>query len=106
MRDGIAWSADLIGLARRFGACTAVTDGVATLDLRVGSGTYVRSIADAAGGHCRTLRRTEIGPFRVDEADDDLASARFLAPADALARLPEALRERAPDSARARLGAT
>jgi acyl-CoA synthetase (AMP-forming)/AMP-acid ligase II len=32
MRDGIAWSADLIGLARRFGACTAVTDGVATLD--------------------------------------------------------------------------
>jgi tRNA pseudouridine55 synthase len=48
----------------------AYTDGVATLDLRVSSGTYVRSIADALGGHCRTLRRTEIGPFRVAEADD------------------------------------
>jgi tRNA pseudouridine55 synthase len=45
-------------------------DGVARLDLLVGSGTYVRSIADALGGHCRTLRRTEIGPFRVDEADE------------------------------------
>jgi tRNA pseudouridine55 synthase len=48
----------------------AYTDGVATLDLRVSSGTYVRSIANALGGHCRTLRRTEIGPFRVEEADD------------------------------------
>jgi tRNA pseudouridine55 synthase len=48
----------------------AYTDGVATLDLRVSSGTYVRSIADALGGHCRTLRRTEVGPFRVEEADD------------------------------------
>ena len=48
----------------------AYTNGVATLDLRVSSGTYVRSIADAVGGHCRTLRRTEIGPFRVEEADD------------------------------------
>ena len=44
--------------------------GVARLDLRVGSGTYVRSIADALGGHCVSLRRTEIGPFRVEEADD------------------------------------
>jgi tRNA pseudouridine55 synthase len=42
---------------------------VATLDLLVGSGTYVRSIAAELGGHCRTLRRTEVGPFRVDDAD-------------------------------------
>jgi tRNA pseudouridine55 synthase len=47
------------------------TDGVATLDLRVGSGTYVRAIADVLGGHCRTLRRTEVGPFRVEESDPD-----------------------------------
>jgi tRNA pseudouridine55 synthase len=47
----------------------AYTDGIATLDLRVSTGTYVRSIADALGGHCVTLRRTEIGPFSVDEAD-------------------------------------
>ena len=32
------------------------------LDLRVGSGTYVRSIADVLGGHCTTLRRLEVGP--------------------------------------------
>ena len=58
-------------------------DGVATLDLRVGSGTYVRSIADALGGHCRTLRRLEIGPFSVDEADEE----RLLSTDEALARL-------------------
>lgn len=40
----------------------------ATLSLHVESGTYVRSIATALGGHCRTLRRTAVGPFRVDEA--------------------------------------
>jgi tRNA pseudouridine55 synthase len=53
------------------------------LDLRVSSGTYVRSIADALGGHCRTLRRLEIGPFSVDEADP----ARFIPADEALARL-------------------
>jgi tRNA pseudouridine55 synthase len=61
----------------------AYTDGVATLDLRVSSGTYVRSIADALGGHCRTLRRTEIGPFRVEEADDQ----RIVPLDDGLARI-------------------
>jgi tRNA pseudouridine55 synthase len=49
----------------------AYREGIATLDLRVSSGTYVRSIADALGGHCVTLRRTEVGPFTVDEADPD-----------------------------------
>jgi tRNA pseudouridine55 synthase len=63
----------------------AAYDGrVAQLDLLVGSGTYVRSIADALGGHCRSLRRTEVGPFRVGEAD----AARVIPVADALARLP------------------
>jgi len=53
------------------------------LDLRVSSGTYIRAIADALGGHCRTLRRIEIGPFSVDEADP----GRFIAVNEALARL-------------------
>jgi tRNA pseudouridine55 synthase len=44
------------------------TNGMATLDLRVSSGTYVRAIADALGGHCRSLRRTEVGPFAVEDA--------------------------------------
>jgi tRNA pseudouridine55 synthase len=61
----------------------AYTGEVVTLDLRVSSGTYVRSIADALGGHCRALRRTEIGPFSVAEADETL----LIAPDDALARL-------------------
>jgi len=58
-------------------------EGVARLDLLVSSGTYVRAIADCLGGHCVSLRRTEIGPFFVDEADPD----RILPPAEALARL-------------------
>jgi tRNA pseudouridine55 synthase len=61
----------------------AYTGGVARLDLRVSSGTYVRAIADTLGGHCRTLRRLEIGPFSIDEADPD----RFIPPDEALARL-------------------
>ena len=58
-------------------------DGVARLDLRVSSGTYVRAIADALGGHCASLRRTEVGPFTVDEAD----SERILPSDVALARI-------------------
>jgi tRNA pseudouridine55 synthase len=49
----------------------AYSGGLVTLDLRVSSGTYVRSIADALGGHCRSLRRTEVGPFRVEDADPE-----------------------------------
>jgi tRNA pseudouridine55 synthase len=58
-------------------------NGVARLDLLVGSGTYVRSLAEALGGHCRTLRRTEIGPFLVEEADPET----IIPPEQALARL-------------------
>jgi len=58
-------------------------DGVARLDLHVGSGTYVRAIAEALGGHCTTLRRTEVGPFRVEEADPE----RIMPPEEALARI-------------------
>ena len=72
--------------------------GVARLELAVGSGTYVRAIATALGGHCLTLRRTAIGPFAVEEADPQrlLSAAEALArlPADAVARVPEAVRGR------------
>jgi tRNA pseudouridine55 synthase len=47
----------------------AFDGATATLELHVSSGTYVRSVAEALGGHCRTLRRTAIGPFSVEEAD-------------------------------------
>jgi len=61
----------------------AYTGDAARLDVRVSSGTYVRAIADVLGGHCNTLRRTEIGPFSVEEADPE----RFIPPDEALARL-------------------
>jgi tRNA pseudouridine55 synthase len=69
----------------RISALDVITysDGEVRLDLRVSSGTYVRAVADALGGHCRTLRRLEIGPFSVDEADPE----RFIPPDEALARL-------------------
>ncbi len=46
----------------------AYTGDSVTLDLRVSSGTYIRAVAEALGGHCRTLRRTEVGPFAVRDA--------------------------------------
>lgn len=61
----------------------AYTGDSVTLDLRVSSGTYVRAIADALGGHCRSLRRTEVGPFRVEDADPE----RVIPPEEALAAL-------------------
>jgi tRNA pseudouridine55 synthase len=56
---------------------------IVTLDLLVSSGTYVRSIAEALGGHCASLRRTEVGPFHVDAAND----TRVIDPEEALAAL-------------------
>jgi tRNA pseudouridine55 synthase len=55
------------------------------LDLHVSSGTYVRAIGDALGGHCRWLRRTAVGPFRVEDADPE----RVLPLLAALVHLPE-----------------
>ena len=57
---------------------------VARLELLVGSGTYVRAIADALGGHCVALRRLEVGPFSVAAADE----RRVVPPAEAFRFLP------------------
>jgi tRNA pseudouridine55 synthase len=56
---------------------------VARLQAHVGSGGYVRSLAEALGGHCTSLRRTSVGPFRVEDADEE----RIIPPEEALARL-------------------
>jgi tRNA pseudouridine55 synthase len=55
------------------------------LDVSVSSGTYIRAIADRLGGHCRTIRRTVVGPFRVEDASEEVV----LAPLAALVALPE-----------------
>ena len=67
----------------------AYTGDAVTLDLRVSSGTYVRAIAHALGGHCRTLRRTEVGPFDVADAvaPEAFEPACMLAESDVLARV-------------------
>jgi tRNA pseudouridine55 synthase len=56
------------------------------LEIECSSGTYVRSlVADLGDAYCEALRRTAIGPFRVEDAD-----GRTLVPLDrALAFLPE-----------------
>ena len=70
------------------------------LELHVSSGTYVRSIAQALGGHCTSLRRTAVGPFTVDEAAD-VESVELIAPSVALARLPQEAVDRVATSVRA-----
>jgi tRNA pseudouridine55 synthase len=70
------------------------SDGKVVLDLRVSSGTYIRSIADALGGHCATLRRTEVGPFSVEDAVEPEAftAERLIPDSGVLARLEGAAR--------------
>jgi len=70
------------------------------LDVHVSSGTYIRALAHALGGHCTSLRRTWVGPFSVDEADD-VTDVELMPPSDALARLPEEAVERVPAAVRA-----
>lgn len=53
--------------------------------VRGSKGLYVRSIARDLGGHVAELRRTSIGPFRVEDAGPGL-----LPPDAAVAHLPEA----------------
>jgi tRNA pseudouridine55 synthase len=79
-------------------------DATATVSVRlalhVSSGTYVRSIAQALGGHCTTLRRTAVGPFDVGDAAA-VDEAQLMSAGDALARLPEPALERVEAGIRA-----
>jgi tRNA pseudouridine55 synthase len=57
----------------------------AEFEIECSSGTYVRSlIADLGDAYCEELRRTAIGPFSVEEADE----RRLLSLDEALGRLP------------------
>ena len=62
---------------------------MARLDLRVSSGTYVRALATALGGHCVSLRRTEVGPFSVGDAvaPEAFVADRLLTETDVLERV-------------------
>jgi tRNA pseudouridine55 synthase len=71
LRRSTVYALDLVGY----------TGDTVTLDMRVSSGTYVRAIAHAIGGHCTTLRRTAVGPFDVADAvtPDAFTPERLLA---------------------------
>lgn len=73
--------------------------GNVRLALHVSSGTYVRAIAQALGGHCTSLRRTAIGPFEIGEAVP-VEAVELLPVADVLARLPADALARVPDPIR------
>jgi tRNA pseudouridine55 synthase len=70
----------------------AYTGEKVTLDVHVSSGTYVRSLAAALGGHCATLRRTEVGPFSVADAvtPEAFAAERLMPEAEVLERVEAA----------------
>jgi tRNA pseudouridine55 synthase len=70
----------------------AYTGEKVTLDLHVSSGTYVRSLAIALGGHCATLRRTAVGPFSVDDAvgPDAFTAERLLSEVEVRERVTAA----------------
>jgi tRNA pseudouridine55 synthase len=70
------------------------------VELHVSSGTYVRSIAQALGGHCTTLRRVAIGPFGVEEAAP-VEEAALLGVGAVLDRLPAEAREKVSEAVRA-----
>jgi tRNA pseudouridine55 synthase len=74
---------------------TAYTGETVTLDVHVSSGTYIRSLATALGGHCLTLRRTEVGPFSVADAvaPELFTHDRLLPEADVLERVEAARSE-------------
>lgn len=47
-------------------------EGLATFELEVSAGTYVRQlVADLGDAYCESLRRTAIGPFSVEDADPE-----------------------------------
>jgi len=70
--------------------------GLAELNIRCGSGTYVRQIAVdlgealGCGGYCAALRRTEVGDLRVDDAMTlaDVAPGCGIPPLAVLTHLP------------------
>ncbi|HEY3961777.1 MAG TPA: tRNA pseudouridine(55) synthase TruB [Gaiellaceae bacterium] len=80
----------------------AYTGDTVRLALHVGSGTYVRAVAVALGGHCTSLRRTAVGPFSAGEATDggriDADGVRLLPAREVLARIDDDAVARVPRS--------
>ncbi|MFN2612374.1 MAG: tRNA pseudouridine(55) synthase TruB [Solirubrobacterales bacterium] len=64
--------------------------GRATFEIECSSGTYVRTLVESLGdAYCESLRRTEIGPFRVEDAGEEVLGLELVA-----ALVPEAVMRR------------
>lgn len=65
---------------------TAIRGAEVDFEVHVSKGTYIRSLAHdigqvlGCGAHLSALRRTAIGPYRVEHADNPLAWAQRIAP--------------------------
>ncbi|MFN6176362.1 MAG: tRNA pseudouridine(55) synthase TruB [Flavobacteriales bacterium] len=65
---------------------TAIRGAEVDFEVHVSKGTYIRSLAHdigqvlGSGAHLSALRRTAIGPYRVEDADSPLAWAQRIAP--------------------------
>ena len=81
----------------RYDVVAEVAPGVFSVEVHCSSGTYVRTLAAdvgaalGGGAHLRSLRRTAVGPFSVDEA----VTLDTLAADDPMLSLRDALRGRA-----------
>ena len=54
--------------------------GTATYEIECSSGTYIRTLVETLGdAYCSELRRTAIGPFRVEDAGIELSLDRVAA---------------------------
>ncbi|HEX5929061.1 MAG TPA: tRNA pseudouridine(55) synthase TruB [Solirubrobacterales bacterium] len=53
-------------------------DGLARYEIECSAGTYVRTLIETLDdAYCAELRRTAIGPFRVEDAGEEVAAARI-----------------------------
>jgi tRNA pseudouridine55 synthase len=52
-------------------------DGLARYEIECSAGTYVRTLVETLGdAYCAELRRTAVGPFRIEDAGEEIAAAR------------------------------
>jgi tRNA pseudouridine55 synthase len=55
----------------------SAADGLAHYEIECAAGTYVRTLVETLGdAYCAELRRTAVGPFRVEHAGEELTLAQ------------------------------
>jgi tRNA pseudouridine55 synthase len=65
-------------------------DGYAHYEIECSAGTYVRTLVETLGdAYCSSLRRTAVGPFAIEDAGEELPTARV---AELVPAVAEALR--------------